>query len=44
VVASCGTAAMGLAGLLKHLLTAIAIYDEKIEALARAHPDYELMN
>jgi transposase-like protein len=29
---------------LKQVLAAIAIYDEKIDSLARAHPDYALMN
>lgn len=31
------------AGLLKHVLTAIATYDKKIDELARAHSDYALM-
>ncbi len=44
VLASCSTAIVAWAALLKQLLTAIAIYDEKIDGLARAHPDYALMN
>lgn len=44
VLASCSTAIVAWAALLKQVLAAIAIYDEKIDALARAHPDYALMN
>jgi transposase len=44
VLASCSTAIAAWAALLKQLLAAIAVYDEKIDALARAHPDYALMN
>jgi hypothetical protein len=44
VLASCSTAIVAWAALLKQLLAAIAVYDEKIDALARAHPDYALMN
>ena len=44
VLASCRTAIVAWAALLKQLLAAIAIYDETIDALARAHPDYALMN
>jgi hypothetical protein len=40
----CSTAIVAWAALLKQLLTAIAIYDEKIDGLARAHLDYALMN
>lgn len=43
VVSSCSTAVTAWAGLLKQVLRAIAAYDEKIEALARQHPDYTLM-
>jgi len=32
------------AALLKQVLAGIATYDEKIDSLARAHPDYALMN
>jgi Transposase len=44
VLASCGTAVVAWVGLLRELLAAITVYDEKIDALARAHPDYALMN
>jgi transposase len=44
VLSSCSTAIVAWAALLKQVLTAIAIYDEKINALGRAHPDYVLMN
>jgi transposase len=44
VLASCSTAIAAWAALLKQLLVAIAVYDEKIDTLARAHPDYALMN
>jgi transposase len=44
VLSSCSTAIVAWAALLKQVLTAIAIYDEKIDALGRAHPDYVLMN
>lgn len=43
VVISCSTAVVAWAGLLKQVLAAIAIYDEKTDWLARAHPDYALM-
>jgi len=44
VLVSCSTAIVAWAALLKQVLAAIAIYDEKIDALGRAHPDYALMN
>jgi transposase len=44
VLVSCSTAIVAWVALLKQLLAAIAIYDEKIDGLARAHPDYALMN
>lgn len=44
VLVSCSTAIVAWAALLKQVLAAIAIYDEKIDGLARAHPDYALMN
>jgi transposase len=40
VVESSRTAIVVWAGLLKQVLAAIATYDEKIDALAQAHPDY----
>ena len=43
VLASCAAAVVAWAGLLKQLLAAIAAYDEKVDALAREHPDYALM-
>ena len=43
MLVSCSTAVVAWAGLLKQLLAAIADYDEKIDALARQHPDYALM-
>jgi transposase len=43
VLVSCSTAVVAWAGLLKQLLAAIAAYDEKIDTLAREHPDYALM-
>jgi transposase len=43
VLASCAAAVVAWAGLLKQLLAAIAAYDEKVDALAREHPDYLLM-
>jgi len=44
VVISCSTAITAWAALLKQVLAAIARYDEKIDELSRAHPDYTLMN
>jgi transposase len=44
VLVSCSTAIVAWAALLKQVLAAIAIYDEKIDGLGRAHPDYALMN
>jgi transposase len=44
VLASSSTAIVGWATLLKQVLAVIAVYDEKIAALARSHPDYTLMN
>jgi transposase len=43
VMVACSTAVVAWAGLLKPLLAAIAIYDEKIDTLARKHSDYTLM-
>jgi transposase len=43
VALSSSTAIVVWAGLLKQVLAAIAIYDQKIAELARAHPDYALM-
>jgi transposase len=43
VLVSCSTAVVAWAGLLKQLLAAITAYDEKIDMLAREHPDYTLM-
>src|SRR5215469_2438015 len=43
VVESSRTAVVVWAGLLKQVLAAITIYDEKIDELARAHPDYALL-
>jgi len=43
VLASCSPAAVAWAGLLKQVLAAIAVYDQKIDTLARGHPDYALM-
>jgi Transposase len=44
VIASCSAAVVAWASLLKQLLVAITAYDEKIDTLAREHPDYTLMN
>jgi len=44
VLTACRTAIVAWAALLKQVLTAIALYDEKIDELARVHPDYALMN
>jgi transposase len=44
VLTACSTAIAAWAALLKQVLTAIALYDEKIDELARVHPDYALMN
>jgi len=44
VLTSCSAAVAAWAALLKQDLAAIATYDDKIDALARAHPDYALMN
>lgn len=43
VVNSSSTAIVAWAALLKQVLLAISMYDEKIDTLARAHPDYALM-
>jgi transposase len=43
VVASCNAAILGWAALLKQVLAAITGYDEQINELARAHPDYALI-
>lgn len=43
VLVACSTAIVAWAALLKQVLVAIAIYDEKIDGLARVHPDYALM-
>ncbi len=43
VLVSCSTAVVAWAGLLKQVLAAITAYDEKIDMLAREHPDYTLM-
>jgi len=43
VVVAGATAVVVWAGLLKQLLGAIADYDKKIDALAREHPDYQIM-
>jgi transposase len=43
VLTACSTAIVAWAALLKQVLTAIALYDEKIDELARVHPDYALM-
>jgi hypothetical protein len=43
VLTSCAAAIVAWAGLLKQLLAAITAYDEKIDVLARQHPDYTLM-
>ena len=40
---SCSTAIVVWARLLTQVLAAIATYDEKIDELARTHPDYALM-
>ena len=40
VIAACAAAVIAWAGLLKQLIRAIETYDEKIDALAREHPDY----
>ena len=44
VLVSCSTAIVAWAAMLKQVLAALAIYDEKIDGLARVHPDYALMN
>jgi hypothetical protein len=44
VVNSCRAAVVAWAGLLYPLLQAIQVYDERIDRLARQHPDYALMN
>jgi hypothetical protein len=44
VLTSCSTAIAAWAALLKQVLAAIARYDEKMDELARAHPDYALRN
>jgi len=44
VIASCSAAVVAWASLLRQLVIAIAEYDEKIDSLAREHPDYTLMN
>jgi transposase len=43
VIASCAAAVVAWAGLLKQLIRAIDSYDEKIDTLARKHPDYALI-
>jgi transposase len=43
VLASGSAAVVAWAGLLKQLIAAIAVYDDKIDALAREHPDYKLV-
>jgi transposase len=43
VAQSSSTALVVWAGLLKQVLAALAIYDQKIGELARAHPDYALL-
>jgi hypothetical protein len=43
VALSTRTAIVVWAGLLKRVLEAIAIYDQKMDELARAHPDYAIM-
>jgi hypothetical protein len=43
VIASCAAAVVAWAGLLKQLIRTIEGYDEKIDALAREHPDYALI-
>jgi len=43
VVITCSTAIVAWTGLLKQVLAAIAVYDEKTDTIARAHPDYALM-
>ena len=44
VIASCSAAVVAWASLLRQLVIAITDYDEKIDTLAREHPDYTLMN
>lgn len=44
VLSSCSTAIGVWAALLKKVLAGIATYDERIDVLARLHPDYALMN
>lgn len=44
VVSSCSAAVVAWAGLLQPLLEAIKTFDERIDRLAREHPDYALMN
>jgi hypothetical protein len=44
VLTTCSTAIGAWAELLKQVLTAIALYEEKIDELARVHPDYAVMN
>ena len=43
VVTSSSAAILGWAALLKQVLAAITVYDEQIDELARAHPDYALI-
>ena len=43
VLASGSAAVVAWAGLLKQLIAATAVYDDKIDALAREHPDYKLV-
>jgi transposase len=43
VIAGYSAAVLAWAGLLKQLLLTIRDYDQRIEALAKAHPDYTLM-
>jgi len=43
VITSCAAAIVAWAGLLKQLIRAIESYDEKIDTLAREHPDYALI-
>jgi len=44
VVTASSTAVMALVRLVKELRRSIAAYDKQIEALARAHPDFDLFN
>ena len=43
VIASCAAAVVAWASLLKQLIRTIDTYDEKIDSLAREHPDYALI-